>query len=193
MTGGHQPFDLGALARSDDLVEALSQRRAVTADDPAVRLLAALAADVDASTAPATRTVPAPCAASRTRRRGARVIVAFGVASIALTTVGAVGTDPPVGQGAFSMDPSLGQSAVSADSSAGQGAVRADSSLGQSALRADSSAGQGAVGADSSAGQEVVGTDPGAGGRHASDRSKVASRRGAQPVWPSSLSMTPST
>jgi hypothetical protein len=86
------PFDISAVNSSDELVDALSSRRLAEAghpDDPAVALLAALVADVDAgappmaSPSPFTRGVPA------TYRRGVRAFVTFGVAALVLTSGGA--------------------------------------------------------------------------------------------------------
>ncbi|MCW2862417.1 MAG: hypothetical protein JWP48_4125 [Actinoallomurus sp.] len=86
------PFDISAVNSSDELVDALSSRRLAEAghpDDPAVALLAALVADVDAgappmaSPSPFTRGIPA------TYRRGVRAFVTFGVAAVVLTSAGA--------------------------------------------------------------------------------------------------------
>jgi hypothetical protein len=87
------PFDLSAVRRSDEVFDALSSRRpadvAPDMDDPAVRLLAGLAADVDAGAPP----LPVPgrvaCAAPARHRRGVGAIVSFGVAAIVLTSAGA--------------------------------------------------------------------------------------------------------
>jgi hypothetical protein len=83
------PFDLSAVSRSDELFDALSARRRTDpAGDPAVRLLAALAADVDAGAPP----LPAPARVARvvqgTRHRGANAIVTFGVVVVVLTSAG---------------------------------------------------------------------------------------------------------
>jgi hypothetical protein len=87
-----EPFDISAVNSSDELVDALSSRRLAEAghpDDPAVALLAALVADVDAgappmaSPSPLTRGIPA------TYRRGVRAFVTFGVAALVLTSAGA--------------------------------------------------------------------------------------------------------
>jgi hypothetical protein len=91
-----EPFDLGAVAGSDELFEALSTRRladlgtgGADAEDPAAALLAALVADVDAGAPP----LPAPtrmtCGMPSARRGGVRVVVAFGVAALVLTSAGA--------------------------------------------------------------------------------------------------------
>lgn len=90
------PFDLAAVTGSDELFEALSTRRLADLaagpagdEDPAAMLLAALVADVDAGAPP----LPAPsrvaCGMPGTRRRGVRAIVAFGVATLVLTSAGA--------------------------------------------------------------------------------------------------------
>lgn len=100
ITGGAPVFpDLGAVRRSDAVVEALGARRAVrtAADDgdPAVRLLRALIADIDAggalpradrrwglAAAPEAQPPRGP------RRRGPRTIVALSVAGAVLTSTG---------------------------------------------------------------------------------------------------------
>lgn len=90
-----EPFDLGAVAGSDELFEVLSTRRPADlstgriGDDPAAALLAALVADVDAGAPP----LPAPTRVTygvpSARRRGVRVVVTFGVAALVLTSAGA--------------------------------------------------------------------------------------------------------
>jgi hypothetical protein len=90
------PFDLRAVSRSDELFEALSSRRPADlsavraeADDPAVGLLAALAADVDAGAPPLPTPVRVPCGMPASRRRGVRAFVTFGVAAVVLASAGA--------------------------------------------------------------------------------------------------------
>lgn len=79
------PFDLGAVNRSDELFEALSSRRPCD-DDPAVHLLAALAADVDAGAPPLP---PRVTCTSGGRRRSVAAVLTFGVAVTILTSAGA--------------------------------------------------------------------------------------------------------
>lgn len=84
------PFDIGAVNRSGELFDALAARRlAEPGDDPAVRLLAALTADVDVGAPP----LPAParmaCGKSGSRRRVVRTVVTLGVTAAVLTTAGA--------------------------------------------------------------------------------------------------------
>jgi hypothetical protein len=90
------PFDLRAVSRSDELFEALSSRRPADlsaaraeADDPAVGLLAALAADVDAGAPPLLTPARVPCGMPASRRRGVRAFVTFGVAAVVLASAGA--------------------------------------------------------------------------------------------------------
>jgi hypothetical protein len=90
------PFDLGAVAGSDELFEALSTRRLTdltpgpTGDeDPAAALLAALVAEVDAGAPPLPVPARVACGMPGTRRRGVRAFVAFGVAAVVLTSAGA--------------------------------------------------------------------------------------------------------
>lgn len=90
-----EPFDLGAVAGTDELLEALSTRRLAelstgrTADDPAVDLLAALVADVDVGAPPLPAPARASCGMPSGRRRSVRAFVAFGVAALVLTSAGA--------------------------------------------------------------------------------------------------------
>lgn len=92
-----EPFDLGAVAGSDELFEALSTRRLADlntgradAGDPAVSLLAALVADVDADAPPLPVARPRlSCGMPAGRRRGVRAFVTFGVAALVLTSAGA--------------------------------------------------------------------------------------------------------
>ncbi|WP_433176284.1 hypothetical protein [Actinoallomurus sp. CA-150999] len=102
MTGGGtatpEPLDLSEISRSGDLFDALSGRRITDpgagfgpSDDPAGRLLAALAADVDAGAPP----LPAPpprvsCGGSKTSGRPVvRAFVTFGAVTVLLTSAGA--------------------------------------------------------------------------------------------------------
>lgn len=91
-----EPFDIGAVAGSDELFEALATRRLADlntgyaeSDDPAASLLAALVADVDVG-APALPARPhvLSCGTS-SRRRGVRTFVTLGVAALVLTSAGA--------------------------------------------------------------------------------------------------------
>jgi hypothetical protein len=93
-TATPDPFDLSAVNSSDELFDALSERRfadlsAGRADDPAASLLAVLAADVDLGAPP----LPAPsrvtCGVQGSCRRGVRAVVTFGVAALVLTSAGA--------------------------------------------------------------------------------------------------------
>jgi hypothetical protein len=88
------PFDIGAVSRSDELFDALAARRLADlgtdgADpgDPAVGLLAALVADVDKDAPPLPAPARVPCGGPR--RRGVRAVVTFGVAALVLTSAGA--------------------------------------------------------------------------------------------------------
>lgn len=89
------PFDLSAIRRSDELFDALSSRRSAdlsagcAESDPAVRLLAVLAADVDAGAPPLPTSARVACVMPGARRRGVRAFVTFGVAAIVLTSAGA--------------------------------------------------------------------------------------------------------
>jgi hypothetical protein len=87
------PFDLRAVSRSDELFEALSSRRpadlSAARADPAVGLLAALAADVDAGAPPLPTPARVPCGMPASRRRGVRAFVTFGVAAVVLASAGA--------------------------------------------------------------------------------------------------------
>ena len=91
-----EPFDLSAVSRTAELFDALSARSpagsgpgSTEPDDPVVRLLATLAADVDVGAPP----MPAPARVARTmkqpRRGVVRAIVTFGVAAVVMTTAGA--------------------------------------------------------------------------------------------------------
>jgi hypothetical protein len=93
-TATPDPFDLSAVSSSDELFDALSERRFADlsvgrADDPAASILAALVADVDLDAPP----LPAPsrvaCGVHGSCRRGVRVFVTFGVAAMVLTSAGA--------------------------------------------------------------------------------------------------------
>ncbi|WP_433464651.1 hypothetical protein [Spirillospora sp. CA-128828] len=97
------PADLGAVRRTDELIESLARRAAGSAArpetgrprlpdpgraddrDPAVRLLSALITDVDDQD-PGPETAPPP--PSGPRRRGPRTIVALGVAGAVLASSG---------------------------------------------------------------------------------------------------------
>lgn len=87
------PFDLCAVNRSDELFDGLSARRladpAAEADDPALRLLAALAADVDVGAPPLPASARVVCSTPRQRRRGVGAVITFGVAAIVLASAGA--------------------------------------------------------------------------------------------------------
>lgn len=87
------PFDLGAVSRSDEVFDALSRRNttdlAGLADDPAVRLLAALTADVDAGAPPIHASARVACATPGSRRRGVVAVATFGAAVIMLASAGA--------------------------------------------------------------------------------------------------------
>lgn len=87
-----EPFDLSEISRSGDLLDGLAARRISDAapDDPAVRMLAALVADVDAGAPP----LPAPpprvaCTAPKPGRPVVRAFVTFGAATLMLTSAGA--------------------------------------------------------------------------------------------------------
>jgi hypothetical protein len=98
------PFDLSAVNSSDELVEALSSRRFAEAghsDDPAVALLAALVADVDAGAPPMASPSPASWGIPATYRRGVRAFVTFGVAAVVLTSAGAAAAGGGDGVGAM--------------------------------------------------------------------------------------------
>jgi hypothetical protein len=93
-TATPDPFDLSAVSSSDELFDALSERRfadlgAGRADDPAASVLAALVADVDLGAPPLTAPSRVPCGAQSSCRRGVRVFVSFGVAAMVLTSAGA--------------------------------------------------------------------------------------------------------
>jgi hypothetical protein len=89
-TGDPSPPDLGALRRTDELFDALSERRAVSsddADDPALALLQAFVDDVDVGAPPLSR----PDRESRTGRvprRLPRTLVSLCVATTVLMTTG---------------------------------------------------------------------------------------------------------
>jgi hypothetical protein len=98
------PFDLSAVNSSDELVDALSSRRFAEAghpDDPAVRLLTALVADVDAGAPPMASPSPVSCGIPATYRRGVRAFVTFGVAAVVLTSAGAAAAGGGNGVGAM--------------------------------------------------------------------------------------------
>lgn len=82
-----EPFDIGAVSRSSELVEALAARRLTDpGDDPAVHLLTALTTDVDAG-APPLQT-PARRSGPRSRRRVVRTVVTLGVTAVVVTSAG---------------------------------------------------------------------------------------------------------
>lgn len=90
-----EPFDLGAVAGSDELFEALSARRPVDLNtgpagsgDPAVALLTALVADIDAGAPPLPTPRRGGCGLPSARRRGVRAFVTLGVAALVLTSAG---------------------------------------------------------------------------------------------------------
>ncbi len=87
------PFDLSVVSRSDEIFDALSCRNAADlaglADDPAVRLLAALAVDVDAGAPPIPASARVACATPGSRRRGVVAFATFGAAVIMLASAGA--------------------------------------------------------------------------------------------------------
>ena len=88
------PFDLSAVNSSDEMVDALSERRfadlsAGRTDDPAASLLAALVADVDLGAPPLPSPARVTCGVQTSCRRGVRVFVTFGVAAMVLTSAGA--------------------------------------------------------------------------------------------------------
>jgi len=102
------PFDLGAVAGSDELFEALSTRRLTDLtpgpagdEDPAVTLLAALVTEVDAGAPPLPASARVACGMPGTRRRGVRAFVAFGVAALVLTSAGAAAAGGDGGVGAL--------------------------------------------------------------------------------------------
>jgi hypothetical protein len=97
-----EPFDLGAVAGSDELFEALSSRRLADLDtggpgrsgnagpgDPAAALLAALVTDVDNGAPPLPAPARATCGLPGARRRSVRAFVTLGVAALVLTSAGA--------------------------------------------------------------------------------------------------------
>jgi hypothetical protein len=93
-TATPDPFDLSAVSGSDELFDALSERRfadlsAGRADDPAASLLAALVADVDRDAPPLPAPARVACGVRGSCRRGVRVFVTFGVAAVVLTSAGA--------------------------------------------------------------------------------------------------------
>ncbi|MCX9190450.1 hypothetical protein C3Y87_03260 [Carbonactinospora thermoautotrophica] len=88
-----EELDMGAVQRDEEIIEALAARRPVKADYAAVRLLAALAADVDEEAAPAARTAPVLEPAARAvaeRRRKALRRRLSGRGIVALTVCGAL-------------------------------------------------------------------------------------------------------
>lgn len=93
-TATPDPFDLSAVSSSDELFDALSERRladlgAGRADDPAASVLAALVADVDLGAPPLPTPSRVACGVQGSCRRGVRVFVSFGVAAMVLTSAGA--------------------------------------------------------------------------------------------------------
>ncbi|GAB2817815.1 hypothetical protein GCM10027176_23000 [Actinoallomurus bryophytorum] len=93
-TATPDPFDLSAVSSSDELFDALSERRfaglsAGRTDDPAASLLAALAADVDLGAPPLPTPSRVTCGVQGSCRRGVRAFVTFGVAALVLTSAGA--------------------------------------------------------------------------------------------------------
>ncbi|HZE34325.1 MAG TPA: hypothetical protein VE198_23180 [Actinoallomurus sp.] len=88
------PFDLSAVTSSDEVFDALSERRftdlsAGRTDDPATSLLAALVADVDLEAPPLPAPARVACGVQGSYRRGVRAFVTFGVAAVVLTSAGA--------------------------------------------------------------------------------------------------------
>lgn len=93
-TATPDPFDLSAVSSSDEVFDALSERRfadlsAGRTDDPAASLLAALVTDVDLEAPPLPAPARVPCGAQGSYRRGVRAFVTFGVAAMVLTSAGA--------------------------------------------------------------------------------------------------------
>jgi hypothetical protein len=93
-TATPDPFDLSAVSSSDELFDALSERRfadlsAGRTDDPAASLLAALVTDVDLDAPPLPAPARVACGAQGSYRRGVRAFVTFGVAAMVLTSAGA--------------------------------------------------------------------------------------------------------
>jgi hypothetical protein len=93
-TASPDPFDLSALSSSDEMFDALSERRfadlsAGRTDDPAASLLAALVADVDLDAPPLPAPARVTCGVQASCRRGVRAFVTFGVAAMVLTSAGA--------------------------------------------------------------------------------------------------------
>ncbi|MGI8328595.1 hypothetical protein ACRYCC_01450 [Actinomadura scrupuli] len=90
-TDDRRPPDLGALRRSDELFDALSERRDVSsddADDPAFALLKALVDDVDAGAPPLSRPAREDRGRRASRRRVPRTLVSLCVATTVLMTTG---------------------------------------------------------------------------------------------------------
>lgn len=84
------PIDIGAVSRSGELFDALAARRLPDpGDDPAVRVLAALVADVDVGAPPLPTPARVSCAKTGSRRRVVRAVVTLGVTAAVLTTAGA--------------------------------------------------------------------------------------------------------
>lgn len=87
-----EPFDLSEISRSGDLLDGLAARRIpdVASGDPAVRMLAALIADVDAGAPPLPPPQPrVACTAPKPGRPVVRAFVTFGAATLMLTGAGA--------------------------------------------------------------------------------------------------------
>jgi hypothetical protein len=90
-TDDRRPPDLGALRRSDELFDALSERRDVScddADDPAFALLKAFVDDVDAGAPPLSRPAREDHGRRGSRRRVPRTLVSLCVATTVLMSTG---------------------------------------------------------------------------------------------------------
>ncbi|QXJ23743.1 hypothetical protein AGRA3207_004940 [Actinomadura graeca] len=97
------PADLGAVRRTDAIIEALAERRAAGSEggDTIVRLLRALVTDVDEPARdPRDSPEPAPPTGpgSGPRRRGPRTIVALGVAGAMLASTGVAAAGDRAGE-----------------------------------------------------------------------------------------------
>ncbi|RAY15100.1 hypothetical protein DPM19_10225 [Actinomadura craniellae] len=88
------PADLNAVRETDALIEALSTRRggaladSLADSDSSLRLLVALASDVDEGAPALPETRLSPPAPRGPRRRGARTVVAISVVTVMLTSTG---------------------------------------------------------------------------------------------------------
>jgi hypothetical protein len=90
-TDDRRPPDLSALRRSDELFDALSERRDVSSDDaedPAFALLKAFVDDVDAGAPPLSRPLREDHGRRASRRRVPRTLVSLCVATTVLMTTG---------------------------------------------------------------------------------------------------------